>query len=124
VLSEALWHTAKGLLSSKQSERFIPKGNNMKAYKNLVKYTLAKGYTVSVFDGEEWAATQSTSYNEIIEAIESVEEAELHLHIRDAENTKRMAWVRVSAFGLEDEETVVDHTVNEFMDAWSAQYYS
>lgn len=94
----------------------------MKAYKNLVKYTLAKGYTVSVFDGEEWAVTQSTGYNEIIEAIESVEEAELN--IRDVENTKRMAWVRVSAFGLEDEETVVDHTVNEFMDAWSAQYYS
>lgn len=94
----------------------------MKAYKNLVKYTLAKGYTVSVFDGEEWAVTQSTSYNEIIEAIESVEEAELN--IRDIENRKRMAWVRVSAFGLEDEETVVDHTVDEFMDAWSAQYYS
>ena len=96
----------------------------MKAYKNLVKYTLAKGYTVSVFDGEEGAVTKSTGYNEIIEAIESVEEAELHLHIRDAENTKRMAWVRVSAFGLEDEETVVDHTVNAFMDGWSEQYYS
>jgi len=96
----------------------------MKAYKNLVKYSLAKGYTVSVFDGEEWAATQSTSYNEIIDAIESVEEAELHLHIRDAENTYRLAWALVSAFGLEDEETVVDHTVNEFMDDWSAQYYS
>ena len=89
-----------------------------------MKYTLAKGYTVSVFDGEEWAVTQCTSYNEIIEAIESVEEAELHLHIRDVANTKRVTWVRVSAFGLEDEETVVDHSVNTFMEGWSEQYYS
>lgn len=96
----------------------------MKAYKNLVKYTLAKGYTVSVFDGEEWAVTKSAGYNEIIEAIESVEEAELHLHILDSANTKRTTWVRVSAYGLEDDETVVDHYVNEFMDGWSAQYYS
>ena len=96
----------------------------MKAYKNLVKYTLAKGFTVSVFDGEEWAVTKSTGYNEIIEAIESVEEAELHLHILDSTNTKRTTWARVSAFGLEDEETVVDHFVNAFMDDWSEQYYS
>ena len=94
----------------------------MKAYKNRVKYTLAKGYTVSVFDGEEWAEKRSTNYKDIIDAVISVEEAELH--IRDADNTKRIAWALVSAFGLEDEETVVDHTVNEFMDDWSAQYYS
>jgi len=33
-----------------------------------------------------------------------------------------MGGVRVSAFGLEDAETVVDNTMTEFMNAWDAAY--
>lgn len=95
----------------------------MKAYKHLVKHALKAGHTVSVWDGEEWQVKRSTAYKSIIEAIESVEEAELR--IRDtSENVQMMGWARVSAFGLDDDETVSDHTVNEFMEAWWDSYTS
>ena len=91
----------------------------MKAYKHLVKFALAKNCTVSVWDGEEWQVKRSSGYKAIIEAIESVEEAELV--IRDSQGEK-MGWVRVSAFGLEDDETVVDNTMTDFMNSWDDAY--
>jgi hypothetical protein len=91
----------------------------MKAYKHLVKFALAQNCTVSVWDGEEWQVKRSSGYKAIIAAIESVEEAELV--IRDSKGDK-MGWVRVSAFGLEDDETVVDNTMTEFMNAWDDAY--
>jgi len=38
----------------------------------LVKWMIAKGYTVSVFDGEEWAVKRSTKQSDINDAIEAV----------------------------------------------------
>jgi hypothetical protein len=49
----------------------------MKAYQHLVRYALAQGNRISVYDGEEWPVRESTNAQEIIEHIESVEEAEL-----------------------------------------------
>ena len=91
----------------------------MKAYKHLVKHALALGHTCSVWDGEEWQVKRSTGYKEIVEAVESVEEAEIV--IRDIEGNKE-AWVLVGAFGLADDETVMDYSDNKFMQEWSAQY--
>ena len=91
----------------------------MKAYKALVKYALSMGHTVSVYDGEEWAVKKSTAYNAIVEAVESVEEAELV--IRDAEGNK-VAWALVQPFGLADDETIVDNTVTPFMEAFDSVY--
>jgi hypothetical protein len=88
----------------------------MKAYKHLIKYALAKGCTVSVWDGEEWQVKRSTSFKAINEAIESVEEAALR--IRSAEGDVVVNSVTVSAFGLEDDETIMDYTVCPFMDAY------
>ena len=82
------------------------------AYIDLVKTAIRHGFTVSVWDGEEWQVKKSTKIREITDAIESVEEAELRF--RDAEN-KVNGWARVSAYGLEPDETVIDHTVNEWM---------
>jgi hypothetical protein len=90
----------------------------MKAYAHLIRYALANGATVSVYDGEEWQENRSTDAAACIAAIESVEEAELVIK----NNERRMAWVRVSAFGLADDETVVDYTVNDFMNEWEAAY--
>jgi chlorite dismutase len=90
----------------------------MKAYKHLIKYALAKGCTVSVWDGEEWQVKRSTSFKAINDAVESVEEAALR--IRSAEGDVLVNSVTVSAFGLEDEETIVDYTVCPFMDAYEA----
>ena len=91
----------------------------MKAYKDLVKYALAHGDTVSVYDGEEWATRRSVKYQEIIDAIESVEEAELH--IRDIDGNSK-AWALIVHDTGED-ENVADHTDNEYMDNWSKQYF-
>ena len=93
----------------------------MKAYKHLVKHALKHGYAVSVWDGEEWQLKRSTGFKSIVDAIESVEEAKLR--IRDSEGNS-IAMVLVSAFGLEDQETVIDHTANSFMDAWQESYDS
>lgn len=90
----------------------------MKAYKHLIKHALSMGCTVSVWDGEEWQVKRSTGYQAIIDAIESVEEAQLRIRQKDAV----IGWALVSAFGLEDDETVVDHTCTSFMDEWSDIY--
>jgi hypothetical protein len=89
------------------------------AYKHLVDYMLAKGFTISVFDGEEWQVKRSTDAKAIDEAIRSVEEAELS--IRDTDN-KNQGWARVSAYGLEPDETVMDNTMTEAMNQWDAAY--
>jgi hypothetical protein len=91
----------------------------MKAYKHLIKFALSCKYTVSVWDGEEWQVKHSSKYQEIVDAVESVEEAELT--IRDGQNNK-MGWALVAAFGLEDDETVMDNTLTCFMEDWDKAY--
>lgn len=91
----------------------------MKAYKHLVKYALKHGHTVSVYDGEVWEVRRSTAYKTIIDCIESVEIA--YLRIRDAAGDI-IGWASVMPFGLEDDETVVDHTITPFMENWSESY--
>jgi hypothetical protein len=88
------------------------------AYLNLVRHALSLGYTVSVWDGEEWQVKRSTSIKAISEAVKSVDEAELRF--RDGE--KIVGWARVSAFGLEPDETVMDHTTQDWLEAWSETY--
>lgn len=90
----------------------------MKAFKHLIKHALKEDCTVSVWDGEEFQVSKSTSYKAIVDAVESVDEAQLHIR-KDGEI---VGWALVSAFGLEDDETVMDHSVNDFMEGWSALY--
>ena len=92
----------------------------MKAYKHLVKHSLARGFTVSVFDGEEWDVKRSSKYQEIINSIESVEEAQIR--IRDTEGVN-VGWALIIP-GLEDDETVADYTCTDFMDTWDTHYNS
>ena len=79
----------------------------MKACNKLIKAALKDGMTVSVFDGEEWSLKCSTSFLAIVEEVRAVEEAQLCF--RDAEN-KKTGWALVSLYGLDDDETVIDHT--------------
>ena len=95
----------------------------MKAYKHLVKYALEKNCVVSVWDGEEWQVSKASKYKSIIDAIESVEEAELKIYSKfDTRGEGYKGWALVSAFGLEDDETVIDNTVTEFMNNWEQTY--
>jgi hypothetical protein len=91
----------------------------MKAYKHLVKFALKHGYTVSVYDGEVWEVKRSTAYKTIIDCIESVEIASLR--IRDTDGNI-IGWASVIPFGLEDDETVSDHTITAFMETWDNAY--
>lgn len=95
------------------------KGNTMKAFKHFIKYALNAGHTVSVYDGEEWQVKRSTGYKAIVEAVESVDEAQLR--VRDSEG-KVIAWALVSAFGLADDETMMDYSDNAFTEAWFDTY--
>ena len=92
----------------------------MKAYKHLIKHALSMGCTVSVWDGGEWQVNRCTGYQDIIDAIESVEEAQLRIIQHD----KVIGWCLVSAFGLDDDETVIDHSTTPFMEEWSEVYES
>ena len=92
-----------------------------KAYINLVRYALAQGMTVSVWDGEEWQVKRSSGFREIIDAVKSVEEATIR--IRSAEGDV-VASALVSDYGLQPDETVIDWTDNEFMEGWNNQYES
>ena len=88
----------------------------MKAYESLIRFALEHKHTVSVFDGEEWQVTHCDKLKPIIEAVESVEEADLRIH--DSRGVTVVNSVTVSAFGLDDDETVIDYTCTPFMTAW------
>ena len=91
-----------------------------KAHLNLIKYSLAQGCTISVWDGEEWQVKRSTSYKAIKEAAESVDESQLR--IRDsADNIVGWALV-IPDCTFEPDEYVVDHTITPFMSKWDEQY--
>lgn len=92
-----------------------------KAYLKLIKNALAKGLTISVFDGECWDVKRSTSYKAIKDSIESVEVAELRL--REGDNI--VGWAQVIP-DLDPEETLADYTYSKFMaelvgDTWDGE---
>lgn len=91
----------------------------MKAYRHLAKHCIAAGFTVSVFDGEIWEVKRSTKLKQITDCIESVEEAQLIIRNKEGEV---VAWALVSAYGLADDETVIDFSYNELMITWEEAY--
>ena len=88
-----------------------------KAHIHLIKHTLARNFTMSVWDGEEWQVKNSTSYQDIKDAIDSVEESE----IRIKDNGKVIGWALVIDQGQPD-ETIADCTMTPFMESWNAAY--
>lgn len=83
-----------------------------KEYLKLIKNALAKGYVISVFDGEEWDVKKSKSYKEIKDSIESVEVAQIR--IRSEDDGYLIGWAQIIP-DLEPDETVADFTDNEPM---------
>lgn len=83
------------------------------AYISLIKAALARGLTVSVFDGEEWNPKRSSDLNEIQAAVESVEEA--HLSFRN-ELGQQQGRALIIPFGVDPDETVADHSLTPWID--------
>lgn len=91
-----------------------------KAHLNLIKYALTQGCTISVWDGEEWQVKRSTSYKDIKDAAESVDESQLR--IRDSEDNV-VGWALVIPdCTFEPDEYVADYTSTLFMEQWEMQY--
>jgi hypothetical protein len=82
-----------------------------KAYLDLMNKALAKGLTISVFDGEEWQVKRATAYKAIKDAIESVDECQLRLRDKAGEI---VGWALI-VHDLNPDETVADHTHNPLM---------
>ena len=70
------------------------------AYIELVKKALYLGYTVSVWDGEEWQVKRSNLYKAIVDAIESVEQAQVRFRNCAGEIT---GWALIIPFGVDPE---------------------
>jgi hypothetical protein len=82
-----------------------------KAYLELIKNALAKDLTVSVHDGGEWQVKRSSGYQEIKDAIESVDFSELRLRNKAGEV---VGWAQI-VLDCEPDCTVSDMTYNELM---------
>ena len=91
----------------------------MKSYKKLVQRVLADGHVVSVFDGGEWQVKYSADAAAIIAAIESVEQAELR--VRDAAARELLLWALIIPYGVGDDETVADYSVNDYSEQLELQ---
>lgn len=72
----------------------------------MIKAILADGHMISVWDGEAWAIKKSQSYKAIIDAIQSVDVAEIR--IRDKDNNN-LGWAMI-VNGLDGEEEIADFT--------------
>jgi hypothetical protein len=89
------------------------------AVRKLVKIGLAKGYTVSVMDGEEWTLRRSTSLEDIMAAVMTTDEDQLAFR-----NQAGHGAVFYLVYGNSPEEVINDHTVsimaNEMYAEWEA----
>jgi hypothetical protein len=83
------------------------------AYIQLIQAALNHGFTVSVWDGEEWQVKRSTDRAAIVDAVKSVEEATLRFRNAAGEVT---GTALVAAYGLAPDETVIDYTTHAWID--------
>jgi ABC-type thiamine transport system substrate-binding protein len=81
----------------------------------LVAAALAAGYTVSVYDGEEYTVKRSRESKKILEALASTEEDTLL--IRDSAGERIGALMLIWGNDQTGEELIADHTDNAEMNA-------
>ena len=87
----------------------------MKAHFKLVAHAVKDmGYTVSVWDGEEWQVKRSSSLPAIKDAMESVDESQLKF--RDADGNE-VGWAFI-VLGNDGGDEVCDYSVGRDAVAW------
>jgi hypothetical protein len=93
------------------------------AHLHFIKYALAAGHAITVWNGGDEAEIElSKKYEEIKEHSESADEAKLLTYTDDG---KYMGWVYVvhDFVGQPPEEIIADYTCTDFNEAWNKQYY-
>jgi hypothetical protein len=88
---------------------------NMRAFEHLISYALAKGCKVNV-DG-----SAVFSVEEGVEYVEAVDEADVTIF---HETGRKIVTAIVSAYGLDDEETVMDYSGSDWFQTWNNVYDS
>jgi len=86
---------------------------------HLIKYALAGGNTISVWDGEEWQVKRSTSYKAIKAAVDSVGDSTLRIRNSVGEE---LASAYIIPFNGSPDEYVSDYSYNDYMIAWDKLY--
>jgi hypothetical protein len=81
----------------------------------LVRAAIHAGYTVSVYDGEEYTVKRSRQERQILEALASTEEDTLV--IRDSVGERIGALMLIWGNDETGEELIADHTDNEAIGA-------
>ena len=96
-------------LASDQSQTL----HAMQEHHVLVFRWLLEGYEVTVFDGEEYSLERSRNLADIINEVESVDEAEIFA--RKHGDSTTCAWALITPFGVAHDETVADHSTEPWM---------
>jgi len=103
--------------------------------KFLAVYAIQKGFTISVFDGEEWSILRSVDAEAVVNEVQQVDQVQLKIHFPkrsiEAETfskeplkleTEETSAVCIASFALEDEEQVMDSDLNPFWDYLDIAY--
>ena len=96
-------------LASDQSQTL----HTMQEHHVLVFRWLLEGYEITVFDGVGYSLARSHNLADIINEIESVDEAEIFAH-KHGDN-KTHAWALITPYGVAHDETVADHSTEPWM---------
>lgn len=93
-------------------DRYASYGEAVKA-RRLVRIALAKGYAISVYDGEEWTVKQSTDRMTVLQALATTECDTLRFR-KDGEKLGSMLLIYGNA--TDGSELIADYSANEAME--------
>ena len=79
----------------------------------LIFRLLPEGYEITVFDGEDYSLERSRNLRDIINEVESVDEAEIFAY-KHGDN-KTHAWALITPYGVAPDETVADHSTEPWL---------
>lgn len=113
ALSDAHRYAKRGQLEAKAKEiKAIDSriANEKMIIRKVVKNAISLGYTVSLFDSEEWTVKRSSNVAEVMEAVQSTEEDTLAFR-KDGEHVGSV-WL---IYGNSASEVMADWTDSEEM---------
>ena len=87
--------------------------HDMAEHHILIFRLLLEGYEITVFDGEYYSLARSRNLIEIINEVESVDEAEIFAY-KHGDN-KTHAWALITSYGIAPDETVADHSTEPWL---------